>query len=217
LAPLWDPWCKHGIRGVNTIHIGKYLAFVRLQGRSHGYCRGIRATTSQRCNAAAFIDALKTGYHHYTTCIQVCLDQGSIDVPDPGFAVSTVGTNAYLPAGERACLHTQFMQCHGKQGNSHLLTGGQQHVHFPCAGMAVQFTCQCKQTVGFTRHGGYHHHNLIAFIVIGFDSFRDGLNALGSTHRGATVFLDNKRHDLLITDLDWLILTNANYTMIWSD
>ena len=70
-----------------------------------------------------------------------------------------------------------------------LLAGGGEHVEFARIGLRHDFFGQAEQAIGFARHRGRHHDDLVAGVMPFGDALRDVLDALGRAHRRAAVFM----------------------------
>ncbi|ERO64426.1 hypothetical protein P308_24050 [Pseudomonas piscis] len=121
------------------------------------------------------VDTLETGHHDHTTGLQVGADLLVIDLQDPRLGVRAVGQDAYLVAGIGHRRDTTLDQRHGQQGDSHLLTGGHDHIQLTGNrwGFATDLLGQIDQAVGFATHSRQHDHQVVA-------SFAELLHLVGN-------------------------------------
>ena len=119
-----------GIGRVDAIHIGVDLTLVGLQGRGQRHGGGVGTTTAKGGNVAVRINTLETGHDHHTAAIQIGAHFLVVNLFDTGLGVDTVGAQGNLATRVGAGIDTQLLQRHGQQGNSDLLAGGNQHIHF---------------------------------------------------------------------------------------
>jgi hypothetical protein len=86
------------------------------------------------------------------------------------------------------------LQAHRKQGDGHLLAGGDQHVVFPFAGKFARLVGQRDQLVGLPGHRRNDHHHVIA-VVVGFGHAPGNIaDPVDGTDRSPTILLHNQGH-----------------------
>ena len=156
LPGLWDDL---GVRGVDAVHVGVYLAPVGLQRRRQGHRRGIGAPAPQGGYVLVFGDPLEPRHHDDAALCQLFLHPGRVHPVDPGPAVAGVRMDPRLGTGEAHRLLTQVPQSHGQQRAGDQLAGGEQQVQLPGIGMVGNRMGQLDQLVGGVAHGGNHGHH----------------------------------------------------------
>ncbi len=117
------------ICGVDTVHVGEYLADICLDTRSDGNGGRIGATSPQRGDLAIDGHALEASDDDDPAFIQGLDDPLGAHLLDSGLGVSRIGEDADLVARERDGLMPKFVHGHGEQRDCDLLTRGEQHVH----------------------------------------------------------------------------------------
>ena len=126
--------------------------------------------------------------------VQPAFDPFSAHFQDPGAAMGRLGDDPHLGPRHRCCGHAFGLKGHREQGNRDLLTGGQQHVHFPLGGIGIEGAGQGCELISGVAHRGDHHHQVIAIEARCSNALGNGLDALHAAHGGAPVFLNQQRH-----------------------
>ncbi|MCY1183813.1 hypothetical protein D9M73_244630 [compost metagenome] len=105
-----------------------------------------------------------------------------------------VGEDAHLVAGVGHRRHATLDQCHGQQGDGHLLASGHHHVQFARYRLIADLLGQIDQAVGFAAHGGNHDHDVIAAFAELLHLLGHLLDALDSADRGPPKLLYDQSH-----------------------
>src|SRR5690606_37166238 len=182
------------VGGVDTVHIGVDLAFVRLQRRRQGHASGIGAATTEGGDIAVGIHTLEASNNHHLARVQLAPQPGFIYMLDACLAEGAVGLDAHLGAGIGDGWDTNGLELHGQQANGDLFAGGKDHVQLPRVGLGAHILGQADQAVGLPAHGGYHDHQIMALGLESLDFLGHLGNALHTADRGTPKLLDNKCH-----------------------
>ena len=187
-----------GVGGEHPGHIGVDLAGVSPQRRRQGHRRGVRSPPAQGGDfggaAGAAAGALEARHHHHLAISEQAQQPVGADFQDAGAAVGRFGDDAGLGAGHRDGRHALRMEGHRQQGDRHLFTGGQQHVHLPPGRISADGRGQAGELVGGVAHGRHHDHQLVALLPAAGDAAGHRLNPLHIGHRGAAKLLNQQGH-----------------------
>ena len=107
----------------------------------------------------------------------------------------TVGQDANLIAAVGFCPHGSLTQRHTQQGCGDFLARAQQSVQLTRGRVRLNLLCEPEQPVGFPGHSRHHHDHIVAVAFKASHSIGDCTDPLYRADRGATVFLDNERHN----------------------
>src|SRR5205085_10412094 len=94
-----------------------------------------------------------------------------------------------------------------------LLARGGDDVELAGGRLRVDFLREREKPVGLARHRGGHHHQLVALAGKARDAPRDLADALGASHRGAAVLLDDQGHDSSAGKSRYSIVTPSPFGM----
>jgi hypothetical protein len=125
--------------------------------------RSVGAAAAERGDAAGFLmDALEAGNHRHFLALLEALDEFlAVDVEDAGGAMRVAGIDRQLPAlpGARADAH--LLQRDGEKPGSDLFAGSDHGVVFARVMQRGGLAAPFHELVGGSRHGRYHHRNLM--------------------------------------------------------
>src|SRR5690606_12468717 len=153
------------VGGIDTVDIGVDLALIGLQRRRQRHGGGIGAATTKGGDIAVGVNALETGHHDHTTGIQVLAHLVLVDLLDTRLHVRVVSEDRDLGAGVGTRLKPLLVQCHRQQRNGDLLAGGHQHIPHARRRLLGDLFGEADQAIGFTAHGGHHHHDLVTLLL----------------------------------------------------
>ena len=111
----WQTACRRHhtrVRGVDAIHIGKDLAFVRTERHGHSDGGGIGATAPDGGDIAGRVDALKTRDDRYRPFCNDGREALPVDPFDARLAMHGGGAHRHLKAHQGTRRNTGIMQCH---------------------------------------------------------------------------------------------------------
>ena len=177
------------VGGVNAVHVGENLAFVRLQRGGERHPGGVRSTAAERGDVVPLVDALESGDHDDAPLLEVGLDVFVIYGADARLVIRGIGQDADLAAGIGARGVTALFQRHDQQCDRDLLAGRQQHVELAPARARIDLPREFDQAVGLAAHRRDHDDHVVALVAAGDHLFGDGLDALDRAHRRAAEFL----------------------------
>ena len=183
-----------GIGGVDAVNVGVDLAEIGPEHRSQRHGRGVGTAAAECGDVAVLIDSLEACGDHDPAVVEEVADVVGGDRFDAGFGVRAVGADADLRAGEAHRLNPQRLDRHGKQGHAHLLSRGQQHVHFAGAGPVGDLPCQIDKHVGLMAHGADHHDHLIPRLMAGHRFLGRHENLLRIGNACTAEFLHDQSH-----------------------
>ena len=182
------------VGGVDPIDIGVDFTSIGAQDGGQGDGCGIAAAASQGGDIEFVVDSLEARRDDDLASVKVLADPIRRDRFDASFGIRAIGTDSHLGTGQRDRLVAEAMNRHGHERDTDLFAGAQEHVHFACRGLFVQFPCQIDQVVCLMAHGTDDDDHLIAFLL-GADRFaRRGLNLFWGSDARPTELLDNQSH-----------------------
>ena len=119
------------VRGIHAVHIGVDLAQVRAEGGGQSHGAGVGPAPAQGGHVAEAVDSLEASHQDDLVLVQLPLDALGIDLLDAGVGIGAGGLDAHLPGGKAHHRQAHVLQRHSAQGDGDLLSGTQEHIHFP--------------------------------------------------------------------------------------
>ena len=138
--------------------------------------------------------ALKAGHHYDFAFAEAAADPLGANFKNAGSAMGGFRGDAHLRPRHRDGSDAFAMESHCEQSAGHLLTAGQQHVHFPLGGGGIEGVRQSSQFIGGVTHGGHHHHHVVPVFATTGNPPSHSLNALNTANGGAAKFLHQQGH-----------------------
>ena len=143
-----------GIRRIDAVHVRVNFAQVRLQARCHRHGRRITAAAAQRRDIACIGQPLEAGYDDDIAVVQFLQDAVRFHFEDAGLRMVGIGPYACLRSRQGNRLLSPFLEGGRQQGDGHLFSGREEHVHLAFRHMPGNPPGQRDQVIRRVAHGG---------------------------------------------------------------
>ncbi len=176
------------IRGQHTVHVRIDLAPGAAEADRETDGGRVRSAAAKGGDLLAGTDALKARDDGDGVLRDRLLDAEGPDVDDPRIAVTVVGDDPALAAGERHRARAERLERHREQRHRDPLARGEQHVHLAARRIRAHLMGEIDQLVGRLTHCGDDDEDAAPPALLLKDAARDAEKVLGGRHGGPAEF-----------------------------